>query len=363
MLLIAGLVIGSQGSAINFSSLSSSTTTILVLAAAIRLGVLPPFITYPHQLHYWKNLTTLLYLIPAAAGYILLVRVASSGAPGAITPYLLSLTVVIGIVSAMRWLTVPDEQKGKRYWMVGCTSLAIASALLGQPGASLAWGIASLLSGGLVFSLIIRHRNLVPILILGIFNLSALPFSATWQSTFLYQSLPGFSFGILLNILLIIGILITQSALLAGFIRHMLREVIPAGEEKHILIERWVWTLYPLGLLLVTIIHLLIGILLLPSLINLPIYAWIIGPFELLLSAMLIYLTYRWGNRKNPIQRLSVSTLSKRIFSNEWLYNLVWNIYRLISRVSTLISKILEGDRGIVWALVLFALIFVFLQR
>ena len=52
-----------------------------------------------------------------------------------------------------------------------------------------------------------------------------------------------------------------------------------------------------------------------------------------------------------------------RVFSLEWFYNIIWKLFHLISNTFSLFSTLLEGDGGILWALVLFALILVFLQR
>jgi hypothetical protein len=42
---------------------------------------------------------------------------------------------------------------------------------------------------------------------------------------------------------------------------------------------------------------------------------------------------------------------------------LVWKLYHTITRVFSLVSSILEGDGGLLWALVIFALIVIFLQK
>jgi hypothetical protein len=363
LLLVGGLINWTQSGSFDYSIASSSVTVILVLAAAIRLGVLPPFTTFTHQLRSRQDIATLTFLVPASASYILLIRIASAGTAGAITPYLIALAAVVGVVSGIQWLSSADVEGGKRYWMVGCASMVVICALLGQVGAAIAWSVAGLLSGGLVFSFSIRNRNLIPILVLGIFNLSALPFSPTWQTTFLYQNLVGFSPSLVLNTLFLVLFLCIQATLLAGFTRHLLRGIIPPSDGKSAHIERWVWTVFPIGLLVASGIHFILGIYSLPELSNLSLSSWIIGPIVLLVSALLSYLNYRASGRENVLFQAGKSPFWKKISSNEWIYNLVWKLYRWVSRVSLLISTILEGEGGILWALVLFALIFVFLQR
>jgi hypothetical protein len=363
LVLTAGLMILSQGGSLNFTALSPPVSILLILAAAVRLGVLSPLIPFSHRLMLRHDLSTVLYLVSASACFILLIRVASSGSPGVLTPFLIALTLIVGLITAVQWLTAADELRGKRYWLVTSASLTILAALVNQPAACLAWGTASLLSGGLIFSLPIRHRNLIPIMILGIFNLSAIPLSPTWQSTRLFQSLLDFSSSRLLGLLFSLGVLLIQAFLLAGFIRHMLKTILPLIEDKSIHIERWVWVLYPIGLVSIVLAHLLVGWYLLPDLHGLPIYSWIIGPIILLISGVIIYTSDRYQDRQGVLKHLASSAKANRVITNEWLYNLIWRVYRSISKLTGLISTMLEGEGGILWALVLFALIFVFLQR
>lgn len=363
LLITAGLVLWSTKGSLDFTAIPSTARILIILAAAVRLGVLPPMIPHTHRIVLRQDLATMLYLVPASACCILLVRVASTGAVGKITPILVGLTTVIGMITAILWLTAADEIRGRQYWLVAGACLAVLSALLGQPAACLAWSIAILLSGGLVFSFSLRHRYLIPIVILGIFNLSTLPFSPTWQTASLFHSPQGITSVRVLDILFSMLFVFIQATLLAGFIRHLIRGFFSHDEGTSMHIEKWVWVLYPIGLVIIIIAHLLLGWYLLPDLRGLPYTDWIIGPLTLVTSVLIIYGTYRFVDLLNSMQQLADSSLFKGAFSNEWLFNLTWRVYRLVGRASNLLSTILEGDGGILWALVLFALIFVFLQR
>jgi hypothetical protein len=109
--------------------------------------------------------------------------------------------------------------------------------------------------------------------------------------------------------------------------------------------------------------HLLLGWFLLPDLQGLPLVAWLIGPLTLLVAALILFLLWRYPQPFPALKRLTESSLSYKLFSLEWLYNFIWQTYRTVQRVIGLFSTILEGEGGILWALVLFALIFVFLQQ
>ncbi len=361
--LIAGMLLWSKGGSLQINSIPPSISVLLVLAAGIRLGVFPPQHLYTRGLPLRSDLSTLLRLISAATCFILLVRVANSGGSAAIAPYLLSFFVLVGLYAAFKWLGAKDELDGSPYWMLASASLAIAAAIIHSPLACLVWSLASLLSGGLIFSFSLRHRNLLPLFVIGVFNLSLLPFSPTWQGMDLFTSISTATENLPLMLLFSVSFLLIQSLLLAGFINHLQKGMllIKEGETAHI--ERWVWVLYPLGLLVILVTHLLIGWFLLPELNGLPFIAWIIGPLTMLIAALILFITWRFPQSLLVTKKFARSRVSNDIFSFDWLYNFIWKFYRTISRLFALVSSILEGDGGILWALVLFALIFVLLQR
>src|SRR4030042_1286761 len=268
-----------------------------------------------------------------------------------------------GLFAAIHWLFIKDEFDGRPYWLLGTASLAIASAVLNRPSACLAWSLACLLSGGFIFSMSIRHRNLLTLVILGLVNLSTLPFSPTWQGTTLYQ----FSSNSGVNITLFSAVswifLLIQAFLLAGFVRHSMRGLFPLEKNPSEHIERWVWFLYAFSLIIIIITHLFIGWRLYPNLSELPLYGWIIGPITLLITSAILYIAWRQPHRSPLVHYSTNSSLWNNLFSLHWLYRFLWKLFRSISRLFGLVSTILEGDAGILWALVIFALIFVFLQR
>jgi hypothetical protein len=362
-LLMAGLVLWSQGNTLSFDNISKTTSVYLVLAAGIRLGVLPLQLPYIQGLPIRRGVDTTLRLVPAAASYILLVRVSSVGVTGVITPYLLGLTTLAGMYAAINWIRAKDEGEGGHYWLLGIASLAVAAAILNHTSACLAFSIASLLSGGLIFSMSLRHRNLIPLIIFGVFNLSSLPFSPTWQGTTLYQYTAASNVNLTIFTLFSFFFLLIQSFLLAGFIRLTLREIYPLKRESSEHIERWVWLFYPLALIVMIVTHLYIGWMFYPNLNGFPFSGWIIGPIMLIFAGLTLYITWRYP-QPSPLLNLAKKTsFWNTLFSLGWLYQVLWKLFRTISKLFSLFSLILEGDGGLLWALVLFALIFVFLQK
>jgi hypothetical protein len=362
-LLISGLVLWSQNGSLAFTVISPAASVMLLIAGGIRLGVLPLQLPFAQGLPMNRHLGSALRLIPAASSYVLLVRVSNIGIRGEATPFLLGLAALAGIYTGFRWLASKDELEGRPYWLLGSGSLIVAAAILNMPIACLAWSIASLLSGGLIFSMALRHRHLLPLIVLGAISLSTLPFSPTWQGATLYQFPAQAGVSLTLFSILSLLFLFTQAFLLAGFIRHSLSEIYPINTEKPPRVERWVWFVYPFGLTVIVIVDLIFGYLLLPDFINLPVAGWVIGPLTLIIAAFTLFFFWRYPQ---PIAGISTSLkpgILDRVFSLNWFYGFFGKLFHLVSNFFTLSSTILEGEGGILWAVVLFVLILVFLQR
>jgi hypothetical protein len=365
LVLLAGIIPWSQGISLTFDFIDQTTSIYLLLAVFFRLGVLslqlPDFLQLPKK----RELGTALRLVPAASSYILLVRLANFGVFGAASSYLLGLTALAGLFAGIHWMTSEDEINGRPYWLLGTASLAIASSIMNHSSACIAWSIASLLSGGLIFSMSIRHKNLLPIVFLGFIGFSALPYSPTWFGTALYTNpgLPSYTIIPPLFYIISLAFLLTHSLFLAGFIRHNLRDVFSIEEQLKVHIERWVWFLYPVGLIFIIVTHFLIGIVLYPTLSEIPLTGWIMGMVAVIISGVIWYFSTIYPQDFTRKEQSRKTLPLFKFVPLEWLYRLFGKIFRELTRFTTLLSTILEGDGGILWAFVLFALIFVFLHR
>ncbi len=210
-----------------------------------------------------------------------------------------------------------------------------------------------------------RHKNLVPIAFLGIFAFSALPFSPTWLGTdlFKYSDSPSSIVTPIIFYIISIALLLTLSLFLAGFIRNVLRGIFPAEEQSGFHIERWVWFLFPIGIIFISVTHFLIGFMLYPKLDEVPITGWIMGFVAVIISCLIWYLYTRYFQGTSLGNQPTEPLTDNKSLSLASPNRIFWKLFRETSRFTTLISSILEGDGGILWAFVLFALIFVFLQR
>jgi hypothetical protein len=339
LLVAAGISAQVSGKGLDFSTATTQTNLLFILAASLRLGVLPLHVPFLENARLRHGLGTIMRLIPAAAGLVLLVRVAPTGVPKAALPSLNLFTGLAALYAGISWLNAPNELDGRPFWILGGASLAVAATLKAQPQASLAWGITTLLAGGLIFLTSVRHQRLLPLLLLGVVAISMLPLTPTWPTIQLYKA--GFT-------AISIVFLLAQSLLLVGYLRHTLRPLQKPGS-----LERWIWLIYPLGLALLPTVLFLVAYRNGSAPQSVPALAQAWPTVVLLAMSGLFVVAWRRGFRLPP----SLVNSLQSFFSFNWLYRLVWGVYQQLSRVVAFLNLIQEGEGGILWTLLLLTLL------
>jgi hypothetical protein len=324
---------------LNFIMMPTRAGMYLLLAAGLRLGVLPLHLPYRQERTLRRGFGTSLRLVSAASSLVLLARIPSEAVAASLTPYLLALTALAALYAGWMWLRASDELTGRPFWMLGMGALAIAATLRANPTGSIAWGIALLLGGGYLFLNSARQRNLIWLSAFALLGLTALPFTLTaagWlskeHSSLLYW----------------IPFLPAQSLLLAGFLRHSLNVGDTSLESQ----LPWVKAIYPLGLILLTLIQILLGLWGWEGARQLGL--WWAALTALGLAALLAWIAIKF------LTRLAMPATSSRwgdILRLDWLYRAAWAIYRFLGQVSTVITSTLEGDGGVLWSSVILILV------
>lgn len=240
------------------------------------------------------------------------------------------------------WLRAPDELSGRAYWIIGMSSLAVAAALRANPVGAAAWSCAIVLAGGALFLSSEQNPWLARLLLVGAWGISSLPFSLTatgWSSG---TSTP------LLGWLAWPFLILAHAMLIAGFIRHSQRTATrPRNEDQPI----WARNVYPIGILLLLVVTILLGVFGWQGTLRLG--NWLIGVPVLVLAVGIFWLTPRL-RILNPVRAHWVRPTGSSWF--DILYQALWNLYRQASRVSNVISNMLEGESGILWTLLFLAL-------
>jgi hypothetical protein len=329
----------------------------LLLASGLRLGVLPIHLPYMREPVLRRGISTTLRMAAAASSLVLLARLPSNVVPANWYPWLLFFSGLAGMYAAAVWLISPDELRGRPYWMIALASLAVVSVVRGYPQASLAWGTVLILSGASLFLFSARDLRLSIWPALGGLALTGLPLTpagAGWLGlSVLPINLPDVWF------------LLVHVLLLLGYARHVLR-----AEETLSTMERWIRGVYPFGLLVLVVTAWLAAFFGWPGAPWLE--RWWASLPALLLAAALWFglrrLLLPWWH-SHPEQTGWVSSLAApagRVLNNllglNWLYRLGAWLYLQAQRLVQALTVILEGEGGVLWVLVLLALLVSLLQ-
>jgi hypothetical protein len=347
VLLWASMVSASNDSVLNFLSAPPSAGLYLVIASGLRLGILPLHLPYAGESAVRRGFGTGLRMISAGSSLILLARVPLSSVTSLITPYLIIFTSLTALYGGWMWLRSPDELTGRPYWLIGLSSLAVAAALRGNPIGATAWSCALILSGGALFLASARSRWLDRFLYIGIWGISSFPLSLTANGW--VNSRTGFWYATPL-------LLIAQALLLAGYIRQIRRTSERTNFDDQPI---WARNVYPLGIYIILFTILLLGFFGWSG--SLGVGNWIIAPIASFLTFGLLWLTPRF-RILNPVRAHWVRpTDSNRL---GLIYQVLWNLYRQVGKISNTFSRVLEGESGIMWTLLFLALfISIFAQR
>jgi hypothetical protein len=227
-------------------------------------------------------------------------------------------------------------------------AFALIAAVFGLPSASASWGLALLFPGAILILLTAKHRLMKFIPIVGCLSASALPLTPSWGGTQLFGQIYWLSALLLLFVL---------AFNLAGYLRYSL-----TLKELVVISDRWMWLFFPLGYLILIVVH--FGITYLQWVegyreISFETSGWWAGLVSLGLTAVLFWVSTRGSN--SIFDRMS---RVGNVFNLNWLYRLLWGGFRSLNRIVDLISALLEGEGGILWIVVLMMILLaVFVQN
>ncbi len=357
MLVWAMVVSHAGGVPLALDTISSETAMFVLMAAALRLGVIPLHLPYTHELRMWRGLGAIIRLVTPASAFPLISRVPPTVVPPVWAPYFLLFVALAALYGSAMWLTSKDEIYGRPYWLIALAGMAVGCAIRGRPTAALALGTAMILCGGLIFLYSARTKHIRFIPLLGFIGLSGLPYTPAASS---WEGLVVLPFNAL-----DVVILIAYSLLLLGYLRHALR---PGGDELNAM-DRWIHIVYPFGLLFLLIAFGLIGVLGWNGSFT-PGMWW--AALASLLLALVGWLGLQGGFRLPPTLGVQIQwsgrlarrllNLSGEIFRLDWAYRTFAVVYRIIQQIVRFLTTIFEGDGGVLWAIVLLMLLITFFQ-
>jgi hypothetical protein len=338
----------------DLSQIPQSAGFLFLLAASLRLGVFPLNMPFLQEPVLRRGAGNIIRLAPVASSLMLLARLPTGLIPEGLqnwTWLIFLFLALAALYAASRWLSAADEIEGRPFWIIAWAALATASVLNGQSGASLAWGMALLLPGSLLFLYYPRVQRMNFLLYFGLISLVGLPYTP------LASGWIGLGDGISLWTILFV---IVHAMMLLGYINRVLQ---PGGEVGAL--ESWARIVYPLGLIIIIQAILTLGLIGWPG--SLTTGAWWLPVTSNALVIGALILIRRLGISPPYLQLPASSRLAgildwitprlEPVFRLEWIYQAAWHVFSFFGRILHIFSTILEGEGGILWTTLLLVLL------
>lgn len=404
LLILAILLARAQGIPFDLDPIPAGLAVIMLLAAGLRLGVLPLNIPYTREVYRLRGLGNVMRMIGPASSMVVLARMPEQAVPPEVKGLFLFLAALAALYGGAMWLAADNETNGRPYWMIALAALGVASVVNGHPQASAAWGAALLLTGGILFFYSAQRRQILFIPILGVLGITGLPFTPAAAGWTGIADLP--------SGLVTVPFLLSVLLLVWGYLRFVLLR----PREELYRLERWVHTVYPVGLFLLILGQWAIAVFGWPGSLTVGVW-WASATMAFLaaLGAALLY-TLRYRRRAGqpaevqspapgvsgtlvddllplepeeaadlesqpvpvsvpqpaiparqntrPVDRNWLRNLVLRtgaalaaFFRLDWLYQFISWVYQVVQNLVQLFTLMFEGDGGILWSLVMLALL------
>ncbi len=359
-LILATAQVWQLGGPFDLTQIPPRTGFFFLLAAGLRLGVFPLNLPFLQEPGLRRGAGNIIRLAPVASSLCLLARLPEVLLPLALvrwTPLFMGLLAIAAGYAALRWLRAADEIEGRPFWIVAWSSLATVSVLNGAPGASLAWGIALILPGSLLFLYYPRIQRMNFLLHFGLIGLVGLPFTPL-ASGWAGLTASGFT-------VWTIFFTFVHAIMILGYLNRALQPGGAAGA-----LESWARLVYPLGLIIIIQANIMLGLIGWPG--SLTLGVWWLPLFSILLVLAAVFVSRRLSIQPPYIKLPEDSGIKKimdwllprlePIFRMEWLFQILWRINNFIGKILKAFSKLLESEGGLLWTVLLFVLLIAILS-
>jgi hypothetical protein len=339
---------------LRFPIINPEANTLLFLSAIIRLiTLILERSSFPLSKPESGLLATMNIVVLASAASVL-TRCASIGIKENLVPMLLLFAAFGSVTYGIYAIQKIQARDGLRLWMITASFIIAISVLLGEPKASISWGITTILTISLLFSIVNQAKISSIFLIFGLIGLSTLPFTSNWLGVSIFPQ-PG---QIWKNGVSWVLWLISLSLLMAGLLR-----LIRLPKSFTVPTDRWEKIIYSFSLAVLPITQWVILFFGIPGLSTdlqgFPSFDLIYASLLAIVLSILIFGIYQKYQHNFEHGQL-IFEQKTRVIN---LQNAIYLPLLAIRSMVNFVDRLLEEDGGILWTLLFLLIIFAVLYQ
>jgi hypothetical protein len=326
---------------IRFAGLAEPAPILLILAAGLQLGVLPPVRRLQQDNNLPEILHPILFLSTSAPALLLLTRVAEGGSQISSIWFWFILAVLAVIGSGASLISTPGLNAIVE-WTAGSGAFVVAAGISQVQSAAMAWGLTCLLAG--CFFLQFRNRTFLlrVLAMITLLSLTSLPFTSTWMGATLFSSPE----------ILWIFFLFGQSMLVVVFLRTS--RVKDVGADG---LDRVLRLIYLIGMAVLPLTWIALSVLPLrsnPDQQNalLQLNTLLPGLVVVGFSLVVMFFLHFW-----PGASAKIFSLVGDILGLNWLYQILIRLAHMARSLLSLLNFLLEAQAGMIWAFLIIILL------
>lgn len=344
--LLATVLANQSGTPLVLAQASGSVLTLMVVGAALRLGIIPLHLPYTLDINLRRSLGSVLRLVAPLAAFIFIARFPVINVVTGWLTFVLLFAILGALFGAIKWFAAENELAGRPYWLMAFSSLAIIGLLNGKPDTAGYLGLAMVVAGCWNFLQSIHIKwfpYVLPLVLLGFIGFPFTPSANLLGNLSTGPAAGGFLF-----------IWLSLAFLAAGVVKFtFLQKNDPAP------VENWRKLFYIAGMLFLILVPWLNGLWQFSTWMDLS--GLISGIATTILLGIILVIQY--VNKIRSIFDRFVPTFKRigqileKFFHFDWLYRVLRLLLLLLEKMLNSVNSILEGEGGILWALVFLVLL------
>lgn len=342
------------GKPFDITNIPANASVYFLLSAGLRLGILPLSLFDQSKPQFSRGIDTIVRLVPVASSLSLIGRLSNTILLA--HPILMALFQAIialtALFAAITWIKEKDEVKSQLRWITAFSAFSLFSAVNGNQISSRVWGIALLLSGGLFFLYQPKIWRLRFLLLFGVLGIIALPYTPAAAG---WEGIIGDHFNLWSLIIMIAHVI-----LVLGYMRNFQNSLATSDN-----LETWAKIIFPLGLIILIQSSLVIGVIGWPGSFSLGV--WWFSAINVFLTASIFFVFRRYkiddivkkltGSNRSIQTLINILKVMSNVSLIKWIRGLFVTVSQLLSSLLISINNILEGEGGVMWALLILLLL------